>query len=234
VRQRVAALGLVALAVLATGARCGTSPEELATLQSTLRADSGYSLTLVEDARSVKNLSDLSEEDLSLQRQLLRATDHRVLTFTAVEMDATAASARSTANAAADATAASVVVQEARPGFTEDLKEVTRELVREQACQAVLDEVAPPPNPPGYHETWTDLVSEVVARMVARGWPRPPDQWSRYVVWADYVSGVAEDADQLSNALLADPADIELFARPSVQRAALAYARVCYQTPRMP
>jgi hypothetical protein len=235
-RARWIALGLVVASVFATGSRCGATPDELSRLQSALRSDPGYSLGLVADARSVQYLTELSDEDLALQHRLLLATDQRILAYVSTAMDARASRARSTADAAARLTAsAAVVVRQVPPKFVQDLEQVTQDVVQEQACQDVMDQLAAPPDQAGGGQAWPDLVTEVVDRMVtAKGWARPPDQWSRFIDWADYVSGVDQDALQLADALVADPSDIELFARPPIRRAALAYARFCYAPPRLP
>ena len=226
------ALGLTLAAVFLAGGKC--SPRELDNLAGALHGQSGVGDDLLENARSVKNLSGLSAEDLARQRQLLAQTDERILTSAVSAMDNTATSARQTADVAAEATASEAVIGDVEPQFIEDLKEVTKELVKEQACQTVLDMVAPAPDEPVEGKTWTDLVGEVIDRMVARQWKGPWELWSYIVAWDKYKDGVLEDADQLGQALLADPTAVTLFTRPPVQRAALAYARFCYAVPQMP
>lgn len=225
-------LGLLLSLVFVTGAKC--SSNELGSLRIALRNEDGVSGGLLDDARSVKGLTGLSADDRVLQGKLLAETDQRILTSASRAMDTTASSARSTADAAAAATASGAQISPAPPRFTRDLEEVTKELVKEQACQAVLDQVAPTPQETGQGQTSTDLVGEVVDRMVQRRWNRPTDRWDRILAWQTYVTGVVQDADQLTQGLLADPSQTTLLARPPVQRAALAYARFCYETPRLP
>lgn len=229
---RYLALGVVVAAVFVAGAKCG--PKELDSLEGALRGAGGVSADMLDDAKSVKNLSGLSADDQARQGLALRQLDGRILESAATEMDRTASAARATAETAAKATASRAVRGDVRATFVEDLEEVTKELVEEQACQAVLDLVAPAPEEPGQGKTWTDTVAEVVDRMVALRWDRPADRWSQVVEWHEYVTGVVEDADQVTQSLLADPSAITLFARPAVQRAALAYARFCYKIPRLP
>lgn len=223
---------LIAAAVLVSGAKC--SPSELDALQAALHDEGGVSAEILGKARSVKTLSGLSGEDLALQRQLLAETDARVLRSAAAAMDTTISSARSTADADAEATASAAVIGEVPSKFTEDLKEVTKEMVKDQACQAILDQVAPAPDEPGEGKDWSDLVLEVVNRMVARQWKQPASRWDNFVAWEEYASKVTQDGNQLAHTLLTDTSSIELFFKPQMQRAALAYARFCYATPRLP
>jgi hypothetical protein len=110
-----------------------------------------------------------------------------------------------------------------------------RALQHSLLSQTLLDQVAPAPDEPGEHKAWTDPVQEVVDRMIERRWNPPgPDRWGRFVAWQTYVTGIVQDADQLANALVADPSQTTLFLRPPVQRAAMAYARFCYPTPKTP
>ena len=142
-------------------------------------------------------------------------------------MDSTVSAARSTAEAEAAQIAADATADRVPPKFTADLKDVTKEMVKEEACQAVLDQVAPAPDEPGVQKSWADMVGEVVSRMVERQWKQPTDQWQQFVAWHDYAARVTKDGQQLSKALLSDPTKIELFVKPPAQRAALAYARFC-------
>lgn len=230
---RHVALGLIVATLFVTGAKCG-SPEELTSLQNALRNGDSAGEELLGKARSVKTLSELSAEDQLLRRRLLAQTDAQILSSAADAMDTTVQSADRTADAASHFTASGAVTVQVRPKFIEDLKEVAKELAKEQACQAVLDLVAPKPEEPGEQQTWTDIVSEVVDRMATRQWNLTADSWNQFVEWQKYVDGVADDTDQLTQALLANPDSIKLFARPPVQRAALAYARYCYETPKIP
>ncbi len=228
--QRIAVSVIVA-AVLVSGARCG-SPKELAALGKSLRTETGTGSGLLAKARSVKGLSGLSGEERALQSQLLAQTDQRLLLSATAAMDQVASSAGRSAVDAANATAESAVTQPVKATFAQDLKDVTADLVKDQACQLVLDQVAPAPEEHGEGKSWTDLPAEVVERMVSKRWPRPTDQWDDFLAWDQYVAGVADDASRVADALLADDSRIALFARPPVQRAALAYARFCYATPR--
>lgn len=228
--RRIAAGGIVA-AVLLSGARCG-SPDELAALSKTLSNEAGAGSGLLAKARSVKVLSGLSDEERALQSQLLAQTDQRVLRLSTAAMDQLASSAERTAGDTAKSTAETAVKRPVKPTFAQDLTDVTEELVKEHACQLVLDQVAPAPEEPGKSQSWTDLPAEVVGRMVSKRWARPSHKWDEFLAWDQYVAGVAEDGSRVAKSLLADDSTIELFARPSVQRAALAYARFCYATPR--
>lgn len=225
------AIAAIVAAVLVSGARCG-SPEELAALSKALRNQTDTGSNLLTEARSVKGLSGLSNEERALQSQLLTQTDRRLLVAATTAMDEAASTAGRLAEDQAKATSAAVIAAPVQPTFAKDLEEVTGDLVKEQACQLILDQLAPAPKEPGEGKSWTDLPTEVVNRMVAKRWAQPANQWDEYVKWGQYVSGVTDDASQVVTALLADDARIELFARPPVQRAALAYARFCYPAPR--
>jgi hypothetical protein len=230
--RRAIGAAVVAVAVLLTAARC--TPGELSALKTSLGHGGGVSEGLLSDARAAKNLSGLSSEDRVLQRQLLARTDQRVLDIAVFAMDAKVATARTTVDATAVQTADDAILTDVKPQFLENLKDVTKDLVKEEACQAVLDQVSPPPDEPGEKRQWTDLVGEVIDRMVTKGWARPQGRWEQYIEWAGYGQGLAEDASQVTSGLLAGSTSIELFARPPVQRAAVAYARYCYATPRKP
>lgn len=225
------AVGVIVAAVLVSGARC-SSPDELAALGKALRNETGTGSGLLAEARSVKGLSGLSNEERALQSQLLAQIDQRLLLSATAAMDQVASSAGRSAVDAASATVESAVKRPVKATFAQDLKDVTAELVKDQACQSMLDQVAPAPKEPGEGKSWTDLPAEVVERMVSKRWARPANQWDEFLAWDQYVAGVVDDASKVAQALLADDSRIELFARPPVQRAALAYARYCYVTPR--
>lgn len=225
------AIAAIVAAVFVSGARCG-SPEELAALSKALRNHTDTGSNLLTEARSVKGLSGLSNEERALQSRLLTQTDGRLLLAATTAMDEAASTAGRLTKDQAKATSTAVIAAPVQPTFAQDLEEVTADVVKEQACQLILDQVAPAPKEPGKGKSWTDLPTEVVNRMVTKRWAQPANQWDEYVKWGQYVSGVTDDASQVVTALLADDSRIELFARPPVQRAALAYARFCYPVPR--
>ena len=118
--------------------------------------------------------------------------------------------------------------------FFNHLKEVTKELLKDQVCQSVLDVVAPKPVEQGDQQNWADIVQEAADKMVERRWDRPANRRSGFVDWLKWQQGVGEAADQLSGSLLDGTLTIDMFARLPVQRAALAYARDCYPVPKVP
>lgn len=227
-RTRSSAVVAIAVVLLLTAGRCDTG--ELSALKNALSHSDGVSGELLSDAKAVKGLSGLSSEDRALQRQLLVETDQRVVG----DMDLRVTFARAAADTTAAETVQQAVVSDVRPEFVDDLTEVTKEMVKEAACQQVLDQVSPAPKEPGVEKQWTDEVGEVIERMVLKGWDRPQGRGDQYIDWARYLEGVAKGTQQVASGLLNGSTDIELFARPPVQRAALAYARYCYATPRMP
>jgi hypothetical protein len=231
-RARAIAASAIAAAVLLTAA-CG--PSSLSELRTVLRQTRGMSKQLLKDARAVKRLSGLSGKDRALQHSLLIQADQRIVGQAVDDMDRRILVVNVVTNDGKQTADAALTDVDLGQKFLDDLEEVTRELVKGTACQEVLDLVSSPPDVLGETKTWTDAKDELIGRMLLKGWGGVPlGRWNQYIDWVLYGQGVAEDAIQVKDSLLAGSTNIERFASPPMQRAAVAYARYCYATPHKP
>jgi hypothetical protein len=231
--RRISVIALsIAASIVLTAARC--DPQELAALGKSLETVQGVDESLLKNARATKNLTGLGAEERATQFRLLTQVDQRVLVSAAARMDVAVLTAEGTRAEAADQAAARAIVDRVPPKFSHDLREVTKEMVKDEACQSLLDQAAPKPVEPGESRTWTDIVQEAIDRLVERRWNRPTDRWASFIEWTTWADDVESAGAQVANSLVVGDLDIQQFARPPVQRAALAYARYCYAVPKLP
>lgn len=193
----------------------------------------------VDDVVSVRKqvadipVSELTSEQQTLRNSLFRDSDAFLGRLTTSELDASITSARIEVASQAEVILASHALPGTKSEFLADLKEVTEEVIEEEGCQLILDAVVPSQRPlePGKDaESEGDPATSAFKKLSAR-WL--PSSFSRAVAWVEYGESVAKDAQQFADAVAADPdAYVPFISRPEVQRAAAAYARACYATPR--
>jgi hypothetical protein len=117
------------------------------------------------------------------------------------------------------------------------VKEVTEEVAKSEACELMLNTAAPKPSPTESPETSQPPILRVWNKLVTgleKRYQRPTGGWGAYVDMAQWASGTLQAANQVKDSVENGTTDVTLFARPGVNRAAMAYARMCHPVPKLP
>ena len=223
-------------AIGATGA-CGPKPQELDDLARALGQSKPVD-ELLSRGNSVKALNLGNEAWLTEQRRLLVSVDEALVTHSLAIADLAVANAGKQLKEAAGQQAQRVLVREQPAWFRDAVAEASEEVAKDQACQLILDVVAPkPPSPTSGGGADKPLLLEIAEKLVTalekRASP-PTGGWRVVVDLTKWGSATMNDAEQLARSVQAGTTDLTLLARPPVARAAVAYARMCYSPPRMP
>lgn len=238
VRTKKTMVVLVTLSLAGTVA-CSASKSGGTRLLDELETMLQSSSSKVDDVVSVRKqvagipVDELTSEQQIIRNKLLRDSDAFLGRLTTSELDASITSARIEVANQAEVIAAGHASPSTESRFLTELKEVTKEVIEEEGCGLILDAVAPSQRPaePGKDaESEDDPATSAFKKLSAR-WA--PSFLNRAVAWVEYSKSVAKDANQFAEAVVADPDAYVLFiSRPELQRAAAAYARACYSTPR--
>jgi hypothetical protein len=124
------------------------------------------------------------------------------------------------------------------PTFVADLKQVTADLIREQACAAVLKRIAPKEAPKRDPRTeqaakWTDAALEAGSRLARRYRMARLDA---FIDGTTYTRKVSQDANRLAANYtlyeLHEGSIVPFLFYPPVRRSVALYLRTCYSPPR--
>lgn len=238
---RTTALVLL-LAALASGCRQGTAPAAARLLDDVSTAMGGAARSgdegIEELLRRGSSLEDLppgqfSADDLSRRSALLSQLDTVAVDVVDTWASAWAARQFATLQRLADPTARAAVLGDVNAAFLADVRAVTRDAAKGQACNALLGLVTGPDEPttPGDEAGWQNSIVEAAKARLAIRWT--PATVANLVAWSQWQQGVSKDSAALLEEVSEHPQPtLELLTRPPVQRAAVAYAKFCHGLPR--
>lgn len=230
--RHVVRVCLVAVLVAIT---CGCG-EPLKALSQAVKEAGGaksVSASLLDEARKAKSLSGLTPKEAEQRMALWRSVDDLVLRSAYAVADLTGQKAWAEIGEDASTIVQGTLLKTDQEGrFTNALMNITKEKVKGKACAFILDQVAPKPEDSDQAAHSNDPISETIGELKRQGWSVPGDDWRPVVKWAGWAQGVVNAADQVRTSVLNGTTDVELFARPQVSRAAIAYARFCYSPPK--
>jgi hypothetical protein len=230
------ATGVVAILFGTLTACGGTRAAAQSALDDLIRIGQQSSKSVDDIARQqriLRNLpeGDFSADDFARRTAVLAESDGWLAAAVVRDVDSAVATNLATLSEHADEIA-TASAQTSDRAFLQDLAEVTEDLVMGFACDAVLDVVAPDdkPDEPGQWSKAEDAAQEAYDKLSAR-WRGPT--FVDLVNWVYYADSVAEDGNQLADALLDHPEEYVDFATvPAVQRAFVVYLRTCYSPPK--
>jgi hypothetical protein len=221
----------VALLVLTCG--CGEKLKDLSSAVKEAKAAKSASGSMLEEARKAKSLTELSPDEVSQRTALLKQVDDLVLRTAYAATDVTGQKAWAEIGNQLSTIVQTTLLRQDREGrLAEALVTITQEKVKGKACGFILDQVAPKPEDSDQAAHTEDPVSETIGELNRLGWRVPGNDWRPIVKWTEWAQGVVRAANQVYSSVLNGTTDVELFARPPVTRAAIAYARFCYATPK--
>jgi hypothetical protein len=220
-------------ALLALTCGCTEKLEALSSAVKEAQAAKFASGSMLDEARKAKQLTGLTAKETEQRTALWKSVDDIVLRSAYAAADLTGEKAWVEIGKAASTIVDGTILKTDQEGrFTDALISITKEKVKGKACGLILDQVAPKPEDSDQAVHSDDPINETIGELKDKGWTVPGDNWRPIVKWAEWLQGVVEAADQVQTSVVNGTTDIELFARPPVARAAVAYARFCYSPPK--
>lgn len=240
-RRVVRTTALVVLtAALLSGCKHSTARQALRLLEdvsngvhAVAAADDARVTDLLARGRSLDALpaAQFTSDDLRLRTELLAQVD----AVAAWAVDSWGSSWAREADVAlqrsADPSASAAYLGLVPSAFLADLKAVTKEATKGQVRDALFEPAIDPPPVPGDEQGWQgDVVAAAINRLSAR-YARA--DVARFVAWSTWQADVRKDSAALVQAVRTHPQPVvDLLSRPDVQRAAVAYAKLCHGPPR--